>query len=270
MSRLRCLFLSIPAIVLGTIFLGILEAVTWCFDRSGKWQRRLSHGWCRLVLGSSRIRVCAEGLEKLDPRAGYVFVANHSSYLDTPALLTALPGSVRFFAYRGLFDIPFFGAHLKRAGHLPVDSASARTSFRSMAEGARQITRDGNSVVLFPEGSRSKYGLREFREGAAYIAIKAKAPAVPVAIVGLRELMPVGSFHIRSGRVRILVGDPIPTAGLQAGDRALLTGRLYAEVARLLASGGSSQGDFPVTHEYADAQSMVHSGGSEGHGMDRP
>jgi 1-acyl-sn-glycerol-3-phosphate acyltransferase len=230
----------------------------------------LSRCWCRIVLSAGIIRVRTEGLGKIDPHGRYVFVANHSSYLDTPALLGQLPCHVRFFAYRRLFDIPFFGAHLKRAGHLPVDSSSARASFMSLAEGARLVAERGISVVLFPEGSRSPHGLREFREGAAYIAIKAGVPAVPIGIVGMRELMPVGSLHIRSGSVQIRIGDPIPTSELKAGDRATLTRRLHGEVARLMAGGSSPQGDFPGANKGADPQPVVHSGGPEGHGMDRP
>ena len=269
MSRLRSLFFSLPAIVFGAIFLGSLESATWCFARSAKWQYRLSRCWCRMVLASGFIRIRVKGLEKIDPAGQYVFVANHSSYLDTPALLAHLPGDVRFFAYKGLFDIPFFGSHMKRAGHLPVDSSSPRASFLSMAQGARLIGELGVSVVLFPEGSRSPQGLREFREGAAYIAIKAGVPAVPIGIVGMRELMPVGSLHIRSGSVEIRIGDPIPTSGLDIGDRVALTRRLHAEVAHLI-NGVSPQDDFPGVDEGADREAMVQSRGREGHGMKRP
>jgi 1-acyl-sn-glycerol-3-phosphate acyltransferase len=92
----------------------------------------------------------------------------------------------------------------------------------------------GVSVLLFPEGGRSAEGLREFKEGAAYIAIKAGVPLVPIALVGMRQLLPMGSIHIRAGRVRLRVGDPIPVDGLTAADRAELTKRLYAEISRLL------------------------------------
>ena len=88
-----------------------------------------------------------------------------------------------------------------------------------MLEGARIIAERRISVLNFPEGGRSAAGLREFKEGPAYIAIKAGVPLVPVAIVGMRELLPMGAIHIRSGEVVLRVGDPIATEDLAAGDR---------------------------------------------------
>jgi 1-acyl-sn-glycerol-3-phosphate acyltransferase len=106
-----------------------------------------------------------------------------------------------------------------------------------MLEAARIISGRGVSVLNFPEGGRSAEGLRAFKEGPAYIAIKAGVPVVPVAIVGMRELLPMGGIHIRSGKVVLRVGDPIATKGMEVSGRAELTERLHGEVARLLALG---------------------------------
>ena len=163
-----------------------------------------------------------------------MFVANHGSYMDIPALLTVLPQQFRFFAKQGLYVIPFLGTHLKRAGHLPVDRSNVRSSLKSMSEGAQIVKDRGISVLLFPEGGRSLEGLREFKEGAAYIAIKAGVPVVPVALDSMRELLPMGSGHLRSGQAVLSIGDPIPTAGLKTSDRAELNRRLHGEVARMM------------------------------------
>jgi 1-acyl-sn-glycerol-3-phosphate acyltransferase len=112
-----------------------------------------------------------------------------------------------------------------------------------MTEGARIIAERHISVLLFPEGGRSLTGLRPFKEGAAYIAIKAGVPIVPVAVVGLRDLLPMGSGHIRSGRATIRIGDPIPTAGLKIDARDALTTRAHDEIAAMLQ--GSAE---PVIH----------------------
>jgi 1-acyl-sn-glycerol-3-phosphate acyltransferase len=190
-----------------------------------------------MLLAESLIRVRGEGVEQLDRQANYVFVSNHGSFLDIPALLSAIPLQFRFFAKASLYKIPFLGWHLRWAGHLPVDRSNARASLKSMTEGARIIAERGISVLLFPEGGRSLEGLREFKEGAAYIAIKAGVPLVPVAIVGMRELLPMGSGHIRSGRVTVRVGTPIPTAGLKLDARGELTARLYREVSAMMGKG---------------------------------
>ena len=234
MSFLRSLLFSTPLIALATVILGTLSIVASLFDGTGNTQHRLARVWGRILLAVSFIRVRAEGVEKLDPNGSYVFVSNHGSYMDIPAILSVLPQQFRFFAKKGLFGIPFLGTHLKRAGHFPVDRSNARNSLRSMSEGAAHVMHRKISVLLFPEGGRSAKGLREFKEGAAYIAIKAGVPVVPIALVGMRELLPMGSIHLRTGRVTLRVGDPIPTTGLRIGDRGELNERLYRAVAGLL------------------------------------
>jgi 1-acyl-sn-glycerol-3-phosphate acyltransferase len=234
MSLLRSLLFSTPLIVLSTVAMGTLSLCASFFDRTGNWQHSIARLWAKSLLAVSFIRVRAEGLEKLDPKGTYVFVGNHASFMDIPAILARLPYQFRFFAKKGLFRIPFLGTHLRRAGHVEVDRSSARASLRSMSEGARMIRERGVSVLLFPEGGRSAEGLREFKEGAAYIAIRAGVPVVPIVLVGMRRLLPMGSIHIRAGQVSLRVGDPIPVSGLARGDRNELTRRLYDEISRLL------------------------------------
>lgn len=235
MSLLRSLLISTPLLIVATVVMWLCSMIASLFDPSGNWQHRAARGWGRILLSISFMRVRIRGLENLDPRANYVFVANHSSYMDIPALLARIPFQFRFFAKKGLYKIPFLGWHLHRAGHLPVDRSNARNSLKSMSEGARIVAERGVSVLLFPEGGRTKVGLREFKEGAAYIAIKAGVPVVPVAIAGLRELLPMGSIHLRKGEAVVRVGQPIPTAGMKSGDREELTRKLHGEIQKLLA-----------------------------------
>ena len=235
MSLLRSLLISAPLIVLSTVVMGTLSLLASLFDGSGKTQHRLARLWAKFLLVSSCIRVRADGIDKLNLQASYVFVSNHESLMDIPAILARLPFEFRFFAKKGLYGIPFLGTHLKRAGHLPVDHSNVRSSLKSMSEGARIVAERRLSVLLFPEGGRSPEGLREFKEGAAYIAIKAGVPVVPMAILGMRPLLPMGSIHIRSGRVGLRIGSPIETAGMKMSDREELTRRLYAEISGLLA-----------------------------------
>jgi len=236
MSLLRSLLFTTPLIIASTIVMGTLSLIDSFFDKSGNSQHVIARYWARTLLAASLIHVRVEGAEGLDPAATYVFVSNHQSLMDIPAILSTLPHQFRFFAKKGLYQIPFVGTHLRRAGHLPVDRSSARASLKSMTAGANIISTRGVSVLLFPEGGRAPEGLREFKEGAAYIAIKAGVPVVPIAIVGMREKLPMGSIHVRSGRVALHIGAPIPTAGMQLSDRLELTERLYREIARLLQS----------------------------------
>jgi 1-acyl-sn-glycerol-3-phosphate acyltransferase len=234
MSSLRSLLFSVPLIALSTILLGLVSMAAAWLDRSGNAAHRVARFWGKTLLAVSFIRVRGEGIDKLDPLGSYVFVANHASYMDIPALLSVLPQQFRFFAKSGLYRIPFLGWHLRWAGHLPVDRSNARNSLKSMSAGAQAIRDRRISLLLFPEGGRSPKGLREFREGAAYIAIKAGAPVVPVGILGMRELLPMNSIHIRAGDVVVRVGQPIPVSGIKSTDRSELTERLYREIHLLL------------------------------------
>src|SRR3954463_1804505 len=139
MSLLRSLLISTPLIILSTVVMGTLSFIASLFDGSGKTQHAMARIWGKLLLASSFIRVRAQGIEKLDRKGSYVFVSNHESLMDIPAILAKLPFEFRFFAKKGLFGIPFLGTHLKRAGHLPVDRSNVRNSLKSMSEGGRMI-----------------------------------------------------------------------------------------------------------------------------------
>jgi 1-acyl-sn-glycerol-3-phosphate acyltransferase len=240
LSYVRSVLFSTPLIALATIAMGTISILASLVDGSGRTQHRIARVWAKMLLAVSFIRVRVEGLEKLDPNASYVFVSNHASFMDIPAILARLPHQFRFFAKQGLFSIPFLGTHLKRAGHLPVDRSNVRNSLRSMSEGARYISERGISVLLFPEGGRSQDRLQEFKEGAAYIAIKAGVPVVPMGLEGMRELLPMGAVHIRGGRTVLRIGDPIPTVGMKLSARGELNQLLYREVARLTGSAAAT------------------------------
>jgi 1-acyl-sn-glycerol-3-phosphate acyltransferase len=140
----------------------------------------------------------------------------------------------RFLAKKSLFRVPFIGGHLRRAGHIAIPREDARGSLKAMSESARMVKERGVSALVFPEGGRSQGQLKEFKDGAAYIALKAQAPLVPVAILGTREVLPMGSLLVRPGKVRLRIGEPIHTAGLTLQDRARVTAELRARIVRLM------------------------------------
>jgi len=244
LGHLRSLVFTDPLIVLLTIGFGTLSYLFTLFDRTGRLPEKLARMWGRALLRAGGVQLRIEGTEKIDPKQKYVFVANHSSYMDIPAVLASLPVEIRFYAKQGLFLVPFLGTHLKRAGHLPVARGDARASVKSMALGARLIQERNVSMLLFPEGGRSRGPMREFKEGAAYIAIKAGVPAVPLGIAGTRDVLPMGSNYVRGGPVVLKIGDPIPTAGMKLHDRSQLIARLEREVAEL--SGQPVEAPRPV------------------------
>ena len=242
-GHLRSLLITQPLIVLLTIVYASASIVMTFFDPSGRVPGQLARAWARALLRVCGVRLTVLGLEKLDLRASYVFVANHRSYIDTPVVLASIPVEFRFFAKKGLFLIPFLGNHLKRAGHIPVPRGDARASLKTMALGARLIQERKISVLLFPEGGRTGGDMREFKEGAAYIAIKAGVPAVALGIQGTRNVLAKGSSYIRPGPVTLHIGDPVPTSGLTLHDRSRLNHQLRSKVAEL--AGGTVEMETP-------------------------
>lgn len=233
LRTLRALLIADPLVVVATVVMGTISLVTSLFDASGHAQHAVARLWARMLLFFTGVKVTVQGLEKLAPEQGYVFAANHLSYMDTPVVIANIPVQFRFLAKKSLFKVPFIGYHLKRAGHIPVHRGDARASLRTMTESARMIRERGISVLVFPEGGRAPEEMRDFKDGAAYIAIKAGAPAVPVGLIGTRQVLPMDSLLVRGGSVRLVIGDPIPTAGLSVRDHAELTCRLQDRVAAM-------------------------------------
>jgi 1-acyl-sn-glycerol-3-phosphate acyltransferase len=232
---LRALFITDPLIIVATIIMGSVNLATSFFDPTGRVQVGIARSWSRLLLKIAGVRVNLSGIEKIPPEGSYVFVSNHASYMDTPVVLALIPVQFRFLAKKGLFRIPFLGYHLKRAGHIPVPRDNPREALKTMAEAGRIVRERGISLLIFPEAGRTRTGeLLPFKEGAAYIAIRAGVPVVPIALSGTREVLPMGSLNVRPGRVVMRVGDPIPTENLTLHDRSRLTSEIYEKVAEML------------------------------------
>ena len=224
-----------PLIVLSTIVFGSVSIALSFFDRDGRKEIAVARVWGRVLLRVAGVRVTVEGLDRIDPDGAYVFVSNHLSYMDTPVVLSTIPVQFRFMAKEGLFQIPFLGTHLAQAGHIPVPRDDPRAAVKSLTRAAETIRDRRISVLIFPEGGRSMNGeLQPFKEGAAYIAIKAGVPVVPVRLVGTREILAMGSATFRRGPVTLRIGDPIPTQNLKMRDREELTECIRKQVVGML------------------------------------
>jgi 1-acyl-sn-glycerol-3-phosphate acyltransferase len=235
MTLLWSLLIVDPLIVVSTILCGSASVLVSFFERAGRTQMKVARFWAQSLLFFAGVRVKVEGLDKVNGNAGYVFVSNHLSYMDTPVVLSHIPVEFRFLAKKGLFQIPFLGTYLKRGGHIPVPRDDPRAAVKALTHAAQTIREHGISVLIFPEGGRSDDGeLQPFRDGATYIAIKAGVPVVPVALAGTRQVMAVGSATVRWGRVRVRIGDPISTANLTVRDRQALSDTVRERIAGML------------------------------------
>ena len=232
--HLKNIFWTGPLILAVTFVLSMASIAVSLFSSTGRAQHRIARIWSKILLRIVGIEVEVEGLEKIAPGGSFVFIANHRSYFDVPVILPFISVQFRFFAKKSLWYVPFIGFHLRRAGHLAVDLGNPRESLKTMAAGAKVIQERAISILLFPEGTRTHGELEPFKEGAAYIAIKAGVPIVPIGLIGVREILPMGSPALRGGKVKLRVGDPIPTLDIPLSDRTRLTQLLYQRIAELI------------------------------------
>lgn len=235
LAYLFAILVKAPLICLSTIVMGSISFCCSLFDKTGNTQHLVARSWARQLLWIGGVRVAVEGLENIEPGGSYVFVSNHVSFMDTPVLIANIPVQFRFLAKHGLFQIPFLGNHLHRAGHIPIPRDDVRGVLKALTFAAEVVQRRKICLVIFPEGGRThdNLGLQEFKDGAAYLAVKSCVPVVPVGLLGMEHILPMGSAHVRSGHATMRIGTPIPTAGLSLKEHKALTQQLRREVAKL-------------------------------------
>jgi 1-acyl-sn-glycerol-3-phosphate acyltransferase len=215
--------LLIPLIAASTIFFGCISLLCGLWDKSGRQQHFIAHLWARSLLIFSLSPITLVGREKLHLHETAVYASNHLSYYDTPVLFARMPFQFRILAKQGLWKVPFIGWYLNRSGQVPVDQSSARNAVASLNRGV-QTLKAGLPLVIFPEGGRAATGVTQpFVSGAAYMAIKAQVPIVPITLIGTYELLPIHTYHLYPRPLAVIVGDPIPTIGLTTRDADALT-----------------------------------------------
>jgi 1-acyl-sn-glycerol-3-phosphate acyltransferase len=196
-----------------TVVMATISLLLWPFDRTGAMQHWCARWWCRLVAWSIFSRIKVYGVENVSADQNYVYMANHSSLIDTPALFAYLPHQFRIMAKKELFWVPFMGWHLWSAGNFSIDRSDPRKTAKSLRRVIDGV-RAGKSLAVFPEGTRTPDGrLQEFKHGAFKIAVRAGVPIVPVSIRGTFKLLPKTTLAPRPGKVDVIIGKPIETQG---------------------------------------------------------
>ncbi len=222
----------LPMIALATASFGCVSLVCGLWDTTGRQQHWVARQWARVLLRVALSPVTVEHLERLQNLGPAVFAANHLSYYDTPVLFAKLPFQFRILAKAQLWKLPFIGWYLNRSGQVSIDQSSARAGVASLGRGAKAL-QSGIPLVVFPEGGRSDSGqLQTMAAGAAWMAIKAQVPLVPLTLIGTYELLPIHVYALRPRPLKLVVGDPIPTTGLTTRDAERLTAQLHAEIFR--------------------------------------
>lgn len=220
------------SIIITAGILSLLAFITYPLDPSGKVIRFYARLWGRTAILANGVKVEIEGMEHLETGTPYVFMSNHQGGYDILALLAVLPGQLIWLVKKELFSIPFFGRAMALAGYISLDREGTRQTAEAMNKAARNI-RDGMSVVIFPEGSRSPDGfIQPFRKGGFTLAIKAGVPIVPLAISGTRDIMAKESWAVHPGRIQILIDPPIETKNHSMGDRETLMNEVRETIIR--------------------------------------
>ncbi len=198
-------------VVLTTIFWGTIAIIISFFTRTGNPVHIIARIWARGILYVSRIRVKVNGLNQIDPSQSYVYMSNHQSNFDIPVLLAHLPVQFRWLAKAELFKIPLFGRAMQGAGYVKIDRFNQESAFQSIKEAAAKM-KDGVSVMIFPEGTRSQDGrIRPFKKGGFIMAVDAGVPIVPIVLQGTWSIMEKSSLQINTGDVVMNLEKPIAT-----------------------------------------------------------
>jgi 1-acyl-sn-glycerol-3-phosphate acyltransferase len=232
--RWRTNLIQTPVLTLATVFCGSLALLVSLLDKGGRAQHRIAQAWARACVWISGSHVTVRGAERLRRHPVAVCAANHTSYMDTPVLFASLPFQFRILAKKELWPIAFIGWYLNRSGQIPIDTRNTHATLSSLGTGVKAL-HAGMPLFVFPEGGRTQTGeLQPFLSGAAYLAIRAQVPLVPIALQGVYDLLPIHTHHFYPGELKLSVGEPIETRGMKVRQTEELTARLRAAIAEML------------------------------------
>ncbi len=188
-------------------------------------------GWINCRMNFTKVKV--SGREHADPKQSYIIMSNHMSYFDVLAILGHWGRQFRWVLKQEFRKVPLFGTGCVKAGHIFVDRSNRKAAIASMRKAKTQL-KPGVSVMLFPEGTRSRTGqLGKFKKGGFMMALDMGLPILPVSISGSSKILPGGSLKLLPGTIRITVHEAIGTSAYGHKGRD----RLMADVHAAIASG---------------------------------
>ncbi len=200
-------------VIFVTLFLGSIIIVLSFFSKTGNVPHLFARCWANSILWVGRTKITVTGTEKLDPDQSYIYMPNHQSNADIPLLLGRLPVQFRWLAKAELFKIPVFGRAMRGVGYISIDRSNRKLALESLERAATTI-RNGTSVMIFPEGTRSRNGrILPFKKGGFILSVDSGVPIVPIIIRGTHKYMPKGHFSIRPALITMEILDPVETTG---------------------------------------------------------
>jgi len=200
------------ALIINTLILALLIIAISPLDRGGKYVHYIGRFWSLVNVWLSGTRMYIRGKEKIKKGRPYIIMSNHQSLFDVWALIARLPLQLRWIIKSDIKTIPVFGLALERMGHFYVDRKRYKDAFSGL-DAAFEKIKKGMSVVVFPEGTRSRDGrLQKFHKGGVLIALRSGIPILPVTVNGSRFVLPKGTLDLMPGKIEIVVGDLIDTS----------------------------------------------------------
>ncbi len=233
LSRLRSYFILDPLIWLYTVVMGLVAIPVSLFGDKERILHNFARTWSELIMKTIFSPVKIIGLDKIDTAKPHVYAVNHASALDIPVLYANLPFQFRILFKSELLSYPIIGWHLKRSGQICINQQEPVRSVGQIRAALKSL-KAGMPLVIFPEGGRTPDGaIKPFMPGAFFLAIKAQADIVPVALVGTYDLLPMNTYHIKCQPLEMRVGTPIPTAGLKGHDMEALSAKVQRAMEEL-------------------------------------
>jgi 1-acyl-sn-glycerol-3-phosphate acyltransferase len=202
-------WLIIIALILLTVVYAIVVMLHMLLWRNDDVFYAYARSWSRMVLRWAGVKVVLHGREHIVPGERYIYASNHASMFDIPVILAEVPDNVRIMYKKELERVPIFGWSLALSPFIAIDRGKKRQAAAVLDEVTATL-RQGSSVLVFPEGTRSPDGrLQEFRRGAFSLAVKSARPIVPVAMTGTASILPKGTRSLRGGTVHLHLFAPM-------------------------------------------------------------
>ncbi len=221
-------------VILWTIVLGGGGTIISIFEWRGKILGKVAQIWSKLILASAGISYTVKGLELLDSSQNYIFAGNHESSFDIPLAFAGIKHHMVSISKIEYKWIPVFGWAMQVAKHIFIDRHNHTKAIESMKKAVESLKRNPRSILLFPEGTRSKDGkIHAFKKGGLLLAIETQFPVVPMALCGTGDVAIKGAWKLKSKPIELRIGKPIDTIGMTYSERDLLTAKVYQEVVRL-------------------------------------
>jgi len=224
-----------------TIIFCLWGLILSLFDRDGSLVHRYcAVPWAKTILFICGVKLEVRGIENINKDAPRIYMSNHQSYFDIFTLLAGLPVNFKFILKQELMRIPILGMAMKRAGYISIDREDNRKAILSVNMAADKI-RNGASVLIFPEGTRSDDGIvMDFKKGGFHLALKSGCDIVPAAIIKSRDILPKGRLKINKGTIYLNIGKAIPVTDYSKRDMNLLTERVRDAVVGLMSEKNAS------------------------------